>query len=68
MLRSLRPPSTKLMISLRRGVGLDEGGILFVEIEKRLLECRELEEIVFFGERFSGAAASRDNCRRAWRR
>src|SRR5258705_1802853 len=36
--------------------GLNEIGILFVEIEQRLLKHGKFEEIVLFGERFGGAA------------
>ena len=57
MLRSRRPPSTKLMISLRARFRLDEIRILFVKIEQRLLERGKLEEIIFFGDGFGGAAA-----------
>ena len=36
---------------------LNKLGILFIEIKQRFLECGKLEEIVFFGEGFGGAAA-----------
>src|ERR1700676_53714 len=37
------------------GLGLNEIGIFFVEIEQRLLERREFEEIVGFRDGFGGA-------------
>src|SRR6202008_3158126 len=38
---------------------LNEIGVLLIKIEQRLLKCRQLEEIVFFGEGFQRPAAVR---------
>ncbi len=48
---------TKLITSLRRDIGLNEFRVRFVEIEQLLRECRELEEVIFFRDRFGGASA-----------
>src|SRR5260370_1133482 len=46
-------------------LGADEIGLLGVEADQLVLECRELEKIIFFLHRFRGAAAFRAGRTRA---
>src|SRR5258706_15771183 len=52
MLRSRRPPSTKLRTSLRRASGWIKIRVLGIPVEKRFLKGRQFEEIVWLGDSF----------------
>src|ERR1700730_11656457 len=53
----LQPAFDEAQNFIAAGIGLDEVRVLFVEIEKGFLECRQLEEIVRFGDGFRRPAA-----------